>query len=143
LRESKRRRSFQFSEEGFAAKKWHDFQGKSWARISRQPAGEINPYGTDLEQRHLSFLVQAVQQHEYQEKGAFIDPYRSVRLSYSSSKFLGTFSKESVQHLLLGQAVRYDCLCTEIEIADLFSSSKFQARKSREEISKCCWFYFC
>jgi hypothetical protein len=84
LRESKRRRSFYFSEEELAAEKWHDFQGKARARISRQPAGEINPYGTDLEQRHLFFLVQAVQQHEYQEKGAFIDPYRSYGQPYSS-----------------------------------------------------------
>jgi hypothetical protein len=28
LRESKKRRKFPFSEEGFAAKKWHDFQSK-------------------------------------------------------------------------------------------------------------------
>jgi hypothetical protein len=28
LRESKKRRKFPFSEEGFSAKKWHEFQGK-------------------------------------------------------------------------------------------------------------------
>jgi hypothetical protein len=57
LRESKRREvSIFFSEEGFAAKKRHDFQGKSWARISRQPTVLINPYGTDLVQPQLMFL---------------------------------------------------------------------------------------
>jgi hypothetical protein len=89
LRESKRRRSFPFSEEGFAAKKRHDFQDKNWARISRQSAGDINPYGTDLVRLGFLYLFWTHNSTNFEANNNIYWSVQTIRPPYSSNIILG------------------------------------------------------
>jgi hypothetical protein len=113
LRESKRRRKFPFSEEGFAAKKRHDFQGKSWARISRQPTVRINPYGTDLVQPQFIVSVLATTAARFFKEKAHLLVCTDRTTVVQQQQFLGTIFRQSVQ------SVRYGCLCIDFEVAVL------------------------
>jgi hypothetical protein len=92
LRESKRRRSFYFSEKRkqqrsgtiSKAKLGHGFRGSQQEKKSVRYG-----FGTAA----FIFLVQAVQQHETKKKGAFNDPYRSYGRRTAATKFWARFSR--------------------------------------------------
>jgi hypothetical protein len=60
-----------------------------------------------------------------------------VRPPYDCCYFWARFSRQIVQQLILGQSVRYGCLCTDFEVADVgFLLVNFKHENRREEISK-------
>jgi hypothetical protein len=89
----------------------------------------------------FTVLVQHTQQHVFRgEKGTFINPY-SCTDAIQQQSISGHISQNSVQSV---QSVRYGCFCTEIEESCVgFLPINFKHGNRREEISKCCWFYFC
>jgi hypothetical protein len=52
----------------------------------------INPYGTDLVQPHLLFLLWPYSSSFFKEKGAFNGPYRPYDRRTAAAKFWARFS---------------------------------------------------
>jgi hypothetical protein len=106
------------------------------ARISRQPAALINPYGTDLVRQGFLYLLYTQNGTQIEADNSFNSSVQVVRQPYGCNKFWARISKCIVQHLRKRQSVQYGCVCTNFEVAvgvflPVNSSTEFE-----EEISK-------